>query len=245
MPKSVRYAYNQHGPFCVCALTRRPFSQRRGSMCVVRVSLDQAMRLFRLLCASRTRFAVDKATNDLPSGWCTCRCDQRQSRTTGRKRASAPPTAHSASTGQTPCVSKERPAFASTPRQDGSNLERGALSSSAGDAAAASIVSSSVCSPKHTSKVRARKPKLSLETVTLIKEMATNNHLWGAERIRGELLKLDIRVSKRTIQRYMKPAPRKRPSGQTWKTFLRNHMAEVWACDVRRFGAYEILPGRG
>ena len=54
---------------------------------------------------------------------------------------------------------------------------------------------------KHKSKVRARKPKLSLETVTLIKEMATNNRLWGAERIRGELLKLDIRVSKRTIQR--------------------------------------------
>ena len=84
---------------------------------------------------------------------------------------------------------------------------------------------------KHKSKARARKPKLSLETVTLIKEMATNNRLWGAERIRGELLKLDIHVSKRTIQRYMKQAPRKRPSGQTWKTFLRTHMAEVWACD--------------
>src|SRR6266567_7986683 len=31
----------------------------------------------------------------------------------------APPTAHPASTGQTPCVSKERPAFAGTPGQDG------------------------------------------------------------------------------------------------------------------------------
>jgi putative transposase len=40
---------------------------------------------------------------------------------------------------------------------------------------AASIVNFSVCSPKHKSKVRARKPKLSLETVTLIKEMGTNN----------------------------------------------------------------------
>src|SRR6266699_416002 len=38
----------------------------------------------------------------------------------------APPPAHPASTGQTPCVSKERPAFAGTPGQDGSNLERGA-----------------------------------------------------------------------------------------------------------------------
>jgi hypothetical protein len=29
----------------------------------------------------------------------------------------------------------------------------------------------------------------------------------------------------------MKQIPRKRPSGQTWKTFLRNHAAEVWVCD--------------
>jgi hypothetical protein len=34
--------------------------------------------------------------------------------------------------------------------------------------------------------------------------MAANNRLWGAERIRGELLKLAIRVSKRTIQRSMR-----------------------------------------
>jgi hypothetical protein len=65
----------------------------------------------------------------------------------------------------------------------------------------------------------------------LIKEMAANNRLWGAERIRGELLKLDIRVSKRTIQKYMKHVRPKRAPGQTWKTFLRNHAAEVWACD--------------
>jgi putative transposase len=36
---------------------------------------------------------------------------------------------------------------------------------------------------------------------------------------------------KRTIQKDMKQVPRKRPSGQTWKTFLRNHAAGVWACD--------------
>ncbi len=36
---------------------------------------------------------------------------------------------------------------------------------------------------------------------------------------------------KRTIQKSMKQVPRKRPSGQTWKTFLRTHAAGVWACD--------------
>jgi putative transposase len=84
---------------------------------------------------------------------------------------------------------------------------------------------------KHKSRARSRKPRLSSETISLIKEMAANNHLWGAERIRGELLKLSIRVSKRTIQKYMKQVRPKRARGQTWKTFLRNHAAEVWACD--------------
>ena len=55
---------------------------------------------------------------------------------------------------------------------------------------------------------------------------------WGAERIRGELLKLGITVSKRTIQKYMhqvrKPSA---PSGQRWSTFLENHIGDIWACD--------------
>ena len=84
---------------------------------------------------------------------------------------------------------------------------------------------------KHKSKAHARKPRLSPETISLIKEMAANNRFWGAERIRGELLKLDIRVSKRTIQKYMRRVRPKRARGQNWKTFLRNHAAEVWACD--------------
>jgi hypothetical protein len=40
--------------------------------------------------------------------------------------------------------------------------------------------------------------RVAAETITLIREMATKNRLWGAERIRGELLKLGIKVSKRT-----------------------------------------------
>ena len=37
-------------------------------------------------------------------------------------------------------------------------------------------------------------PKISAETIVLILEMARENRLWGAERIRGELLKLGTRV---------------------------------------------------
>ncbi len=84
---------------------------------------------------------------------------------------------------------------------------------------------------KRTSRAQSREPRLSPETIVLIKDMTVNNRLWGAERIRGELLKLGIRVSKRTIQKYMKLVRLKRPGGQDWATFLHNHAAEIWACD--------------
>ncbi len=61
--------------------------------------------------------------------------------------------------------------------------------------------------------------------------MVRNNRLWGAERIRGELLKLDIRVAKRTIQKYLRRVAAPRPPSQRWATFLRNHARETWACD--------------
>ena len=65
-------------------------------------------------------------------------------------------------------------------------------------------------------------PKISAETIGLIRKMDTENPLWGAERIRGELLKLGMEVSKRTIQKYL-PKERKSPSSsQTWATFIKN-----------------------
>ena len=76
---------------------------------------------------------------------------------------------------------------------------------------------------RRKSTAPSREPKLSRETVALIQQMAQANPLWGAERIRGELLKLDIRVCKRTIQRYMRPVRKGRPPTQAWSTFLRNH----------------------
>jgi putative transposase len=83
---------------------------------------------------------------------------------------------------------------------------------------------------RQRSEAVSRKPKIAAETILFIKTMTRDNHLWGAERIRGELLKLGIHVSKRTIQKYMRPE-RLRPSSQTWSTFLHNHASEIWACD--------------
>jgi putative transposase len=75
-----------------------------------------------------------------------------------------------------------------------------------------------------------REPRLARDVVALIHRMATENRLWGVERIRGELLKLGVRVAKRTVQRYMRGARPAGPrGGQGWFTSLRNHT--VWACD--------------
>jgi transposase InsO family protein len=63
------------------------------------------------------------------------------------------------------------------------------------------------------------------------KSRSRENRLWGTERIRGELLKLGIVVSNRSIRRYRWRGPR-RPSNQTWRTFLRNHAHHLWAADL-------------
>jgi putative transposase len=72
---------------------------------------------------------------------------------------------------------------------------------------------------------------LAPETITLIQRMARENLTWGAERIRGELLKLGIRVAKRTIQKYMRRVLPAHLSSHTWRTILNNHAHEMWACD--------------
>jgi putative transposase len=84
---------------------------------------------------------------------------------------------------------------------------------------------------KRKSKTSTHKPKVAADTIALIRQMAKDNRLWGAERIRGELLKLGLRVCKRTIQKYMRTVRTHQPRGQKWATFLRNHAGQIWACD--------------
>ena len=81
---------------------------------------------------------------------------------------------------------------------------------------------------------RPGRPRLPAQTQRLIADMARANPTWGEERIASELLlKLGIAVSPRTVRRYMRrPAPsRPGSSPQTWSTFVRNHAAEILACD--------------
>jgi len=65
--------------------------------------------------------------------------------------------------------------------------------------------------------------------------MACDNPSWGEERIANELLlKLGLRVSPRTIRKYL---PKSSATGgnprrdQRWSTFLKNHAHAIVACD--------------
>jgi putative transposase len=82
-------------------------------------------------------------------------------------------------------------------------------------------------------KCRPGRPAIPLELRQFIRRMATENRLWGEERIANELLlKLGIRISPRTVRKYMPKRPAGCPRGdQRWSTFLRNHAQAVIACD--------------
>ena len=77
------------------------------------------------------------------------------------------------------------------------------------------------------------RPKVPANVRKLIVEMATRNPTWDEERIANELLlKIGIRISPRTIRRYMPEGP-ERPTvpSQRWMTFVRNHAKAIIAAD--------------
>ena len=88
------------------------------------------------------------------------------------------------------------------------------------------------------------RPTISEKTRVLIIEMATSNPTWGYRRIAGELAKLEITISKSTVERVMRdaglaPSP-ERIKGKPWKDFISEHFSTLYATDfftveVQRF----------
>ena len=81
------------------------------------------------------------------------------------------------------------------------------------------------------SRNRGGRPQIDTGLRALIRQIGLENPLWGAPRIHGELLKLGFQVAQSTVAKYMVNR-RGRPSGQSWWTFLRNHMPEIAAMDL-------------
>src|SRR5438874_2460398 len=74
------------------------------------------------------------------------------------------------------------------------------------------------------------RPKIAEDLRALIRGMSAENPLWGAPRIHGELLKLGFEVAQSSVAKYM--VKRRGPPSQGWRSFLRNHAADIAAMDL-------------
>src|SRR6266699_3043689 len=80
------------------------------------------------------------------------------------------------------------------------------------------------------SRRRGGRPPIEAKLRALIRQMSTENLLWGAPRIHGELLKLGFEVAQSSVAKYV--VKRRGPPSQGWRTFLRNHAPDVAAMDL-------------
>jgi putative transposase len=92
---------------------------------------------------------------------------------------------------------------------------------------------------RRSARIRAGRPRTDATIRTLVITLAAANPLWGAPRIHGELKKIGVEVSERTVSRLLRR--RRRPPSQTWRTFLTNHAASLVSMD---FFTVPTLTGR-
>ena len=86
------------------------------------------------------------------------------------------------------------------------------------------------CHWRWKSRSRGGRPQIETDLRALIRQMSTENPLWGAPRIHGELLKLGFDVAQSSVAKYM--VKRRGPPSQGWCTFLRNHALDIAAMDL-------------
>jgi putative transposase len=92
---------------------------------------------------------------------------------------------------------------------------------------------------RRSTHARPGRPSTAAAIRTLVDKMRAAIPLWGAPRIHGELVKLGIAVSERTVSRLLRR--RRRPPSQTWRTFLTNHVTSLVSMD---FFTVPTLTGR-
>lgn len=92
---------------------------------------------------------------------------------------------------------------------------------------------------KYFWKLKSRKtgrPKISLDTIKLIKRFHKENPILSPEKIYEKLRLLGVErpPAPNTVAKYI-PSTRKPPTKkqiQSWKTFLKNHQSDTWATDL-------------
>ena len=92
---------------------------------------------------------------------------------------------------------------------------------------------------QRSTHARPGRPSTDTAIRTLVDQMGAANPLWGAPRIHGELVRLGLDVSERTVSRLLRR--RRRPPSQTWRTFLTNHLTSLVSLD---FFTVSTLTGR-
>jgi putative transposase len=87
------------------------------------------------------------------------------------------------------------------------------------------------------SRGKSGRPRIDSEIRQLIRQLSEDNVMWGVPRIKSELALLGYDVAESTIAKYMFKHPK--PPSQTWRTFLKNHAADIIGCDF--FTAYTVI----
>ena len=75
------------------------------------------------------------------------------------------------------------------------------------------------------------RPAIAAEIRGLIRRLAEENSHWGAPKIHGELLKLGLVVSERSVARYLKRIRRRGDPGKRWLAILESHREVIAAFD--------------
>jgi hypothetical protein len=87
---------------------------------------------------------------------------------------------------------------------------------------------------------RGGRPQIESDLRALIPRMSIENPLWGAPRIRGELLKLGFEIAQSSVGKYM--VKRRGPPSQGWRTFVRNHAPDIVSMDLFAVPVTEAFP---
>ncbi len=87
------------------------------------------------------------------------------------------------------------------------------------------------CYWRWRSRSKPGRPPIPIKLIRLIRRISTENPLWGAPRIRDELVLLGHDIAASTVARYMVRRDDRELARQSWRTFLANHMRVSAACD--------------